>query len=62
MARAFAVREPAAVAGRRVILVDDVLTSGSTSEACARALLKAGAARVDLVCFARVVRPHHLAR
>lgn len=62
VARAFAVREPAAVAGRRVILVDDVLTSGSTSEACARVLLKAGAARVDLVCFARVVRPAQLAR
>ena len=53
---AFAVRDPGGVKGKRVVLVDDVLTSGSTSEACARALLKAGAARVELICFARVVR------
>ena len=44
-----------AVAGRRLILVDDVLTSGATSDACARALLRAGAAQVDVLVFARVV-------
>jgi ComF family protein len=43
------------VAGRRLILIDDVLTSGSTSDACARALLRAGAAQVDVLVFARVV-------
>jgi ComF family protein len=45
----------AGIAGRRVVLVDDVLTSGATSDACARALLRAGAANVDLLVFARVV-------
>ena len=45
----------AEVAGQRLILVDDVLTSGATSDACARALLRAGARSVDLLVFARVV-------
>jgi ComF family protein len=45
----------AEVAGRRLVLVDDVLTSGATSDACARALLRAGAKSVDLLVFARVV-------
>lgn len=43
------------VAGRRLILVDDVLTSGATVDAAARALLRAGAAEVDVLVFARVV-------
>jgi len=45
----------AEVAGRRVVLIDDVLTSGATLDACARALLRAKAARVDALVFARVV-------
>ena len=45
----------AAVAGRRLVLVDDVLTTGATAEGCARALLRAGAANVDVLTFARVV-------
>jgi predicted amidophosphoribosyltransferase len=45
------------VAGRRVVLVDDVLTSGATVDTCARALLRAGAANVDVLVFARVVAP-----
>jgi ComF family protein len=47
----------AEVAGRRLVLVDDVLTSGATTDACARALLRAGAQSVDLLVFARVVDP-----
>ncbi len=45
----------ATIAGRRVILIDDVLTSGATVDTCAKALLKAGAANVDVLVFARVV-------
>jgi ComF family protein len=47
-------RQPA-IEGRRVVLVDDVLTSGATVDACARALLRAKAAAVDVLVFARVV-------
>jgi ComF family protein len=41
--------------GRRVVLIDDVLTSGATLDACARALLRAKVAEVDVLVFARVV-------
>ena len=46
------------IQGRRVVLVDDVLTSGATTDACARALLRARAAQVDVLIFARVVDTH----
>ena len=46
------------IQGRRVVLVDDVLTSGATTDACARALLRARAAQVDVLVFARVVDAH----
>jgi ComF family protein len=47
--------EKAHVAGRQLVLIDDVLTSGATVDTCARALLRAGAAHVDVLVFARVV-------
>lgn len=45
----------AEVRGRRLVLIDDVLTSGATADSCARTLLRAGASNVDVLVFARVV-------
>lgn len=49
---AFAAR-PEVVAGRSVLLVDDIMTTGATLEECARTLAAAGAARVDALVLAR---------
>jgi len=57
VAGAFKAKPGAELRGRTVVLVDDVLTTGSTANACARALKRAGASRVELVSWARVVRP-----
>jgi len=59
VAGVFAVRPRRAerIAGRRVLLIDDVMTSGATASACALALKTAGAAGVDVLAAARVPDP-----
>jgi ComF family protein len=53
--RAFAVRRPTRVASRRILLIDDVMTTGATANECARTLIAAGARRVDVLTLARAV-------
>jgi ComF family protein len=55
VAGAFRVLRPKAVAGRRVLLVDDVYTTGATVDECSRVLLRAGAQSVDVLALARAV-------
>ncbi|MFJ2483337.1 ComF family protein [Pseudomonas sp. NPDC087598] len=55
--QAFALVPDAAVQGRHLALVDDVLTTGATAQALARLLMEAGAARVDVYCLARTPKP-----
>jgi ComF family protein len=55
IAGAFALRHPERVAGRHILLVDDVITTGATAGECARLLLDNGAARVDVLALARVI-------
>ncbi len=54
---AFAVNRSGRSSGRRVLLVDDVLTTGATADACARALIGDGAAGVDVLTLARALQP-----
>jgi ComF family protein len=60
VAGAFRANPKSELGGRTVVLVDDVLTTGSTANACARVLKRAGAERVELISWARVVRPSQL--
>ncbi len=57
MRGAFAVMRPEDVHGRDVLLVDDVMTTGTTASECARALRRAGAERVFVATVARVLKP-----
>jgi ComF family protein len=52
---AFRVARPERVRGQAVVLVDDVYTSGATTEGCTAALLRAGATSVTILCWARVL-------
>ena len=52
---AFVINTREKIKGRRVLLVDDVYTTGATADACAGALLKGGAARVDVLTLARTM-------
>lgn len=54
---AFAVVHPTEIAGRDVLLVDDVMTTGTTASECARVLRRAGAARIFVATVARVLKP-----
>jgi len=51
--KAFAVSYPALIASERVLLIDDVFTSGATVSACAKVLIEAGAADVFVLTIAR---------
>ncbi len=58
VAGAFRVTCPRAhIQGKRIIVIDDVITTGATADACARTLKRAGASRVDVLALARAVEP-----
>jgi ComF family protein len=55
VARAFVVRKPEQVRGRRVLVIDDVTTTGATARACTAALREAGAASVECLALLRAL-------
>jgi predicted amidophosphoribosyltransferase len=48
------------IADKRILIIDDVMTTGATASACATALMRAGAANVDVLTFALVLEPRRL--
>ncbi|TFG35652.1 MAG: ComF family protein, partial [Desulfobacterales bacterium] len=56
MRDAFLVKREKEIYGKKIVLVDDVFTTGTTVNECARALKQAGAARVDVLTLARVAK------
>lgn len=56
MRSAFAVRQRQKIAGKRVLLVDDVMTTGATVDECARVLKRAAPAAVGVLTLARALR------
>ncbi len=52
---AFSVKHPGRIRGKRLLLVDDVMTTGATLDECARTLIAAGARRVEALALARVL-------
>lgn len=59
---AFNIREASKdrLCGKHIIVIDDVMTTGATVEACASILLRSGAKRVDVLCLARVIKENRL--
>ncbi len=53
---AFAVRRPEAITGKRLVIIDDVMTTGATVDECARVLKRAGAVSVGVLTLARALR------